>query len=112
MEAQKRKELKAHEAVCKKYKRAVNWIDCVGNEAVSGVALLSTIAGVSAGIALEMSAAVSGSVSMAGRVARRGFNKKAKKHNHIRKSAETVLRSISQITSRAVNNGVVSGSEY
>ena len=104
----------------KKYKRAVNVTDCVGNAlsamtvaaAVSGVALLSTIAAMPAGIALESIAAVYGSVMMAGRVMSRRLNKKAKKHDNIRQSAETVLRSISQITCRALDDGVVSDSEY
>ena len=40
------------------------------------------------------------------------MNKKAKKHDYERQSAETVLRGISQITSRALDDGVVSDSEY
>ena len=42
----------------------------------------------------------------------RRLNKKAKKHGNTRQSAATVLRSISQITSRALDDGVVSDSEY
>ena len=69
----------------KKYKRAVNVTDCVGNAlsamtvaaAVSGVALLSTIAAMPARIALESIAAVSGSVTMAGRIMIGRLNKKA-----------------------------------
>ena len=57
-------------------------IDCVGNafpavtvtSAVNGVALLSTLAAMPAGIALESIAAVSGSVTMAGRVMSRRLN--------------------------------------
>ena len=60
----------------KNYKRPVNVIDFLGNAlsavtvaaAVSGVPLLSTTAALPAGIALESTAAVSGSVTMAGRV--------------------------------------------
>ena len=86
IEAQLRKELEAHEAVYKKYTKAVNVIDCAGNtlsavtvtSAVSGVTLLSTIATIPAGIALESIAAVSGSVMMVGRVMSRRLNKKAK----------------------------------
>ena len=62
---------------------------------------------------LESIAAVSGSVTIAGRVICRRLNKKAKKkHDNIRTSSETVLRSIAQITSRALDDGVVSDSEY
>ena len=74
--------------VYKKYKRAVNVIDCVGNAlsavtvapavSYSGVMLMSTIAALPAGIALESIAAVSGSVTMAGRVMSRQLNKMAK----------------------------------
>ena len=60
----------------KKYKRAVNVIDSVDNAlsavtlaaAISGVALMSTIAALPAGTVLESIAAVSGSVTMASRV--------------------------------------------
>ena len=63
------------------------------------------------GIALEIIAAVSGFVTMAGRVINRRLNK-AIKHDYIQQSTETVLRSISQITSRALDDGVVSDNEY
>ena len=90
-------------------------IDCVGNtlsavtvtSAVSGVRLLSTIATIPAGIALESIAAVSGSVMIVGRVMSCWLNKKGKKHDNIRQSAETALRSISQITSIALDDAVV-----
>ena len=77
-----------------KYKRAVNGIDCVGNAlsavtvaaAVSGVTLMSTIAALPAGIALESIAAVSGSVTMAARIMISRLIKNAKKKK-TRKSA-------------------------
>ena len=89
IEAQLWKELVAHEAVYGKYKRAVNWIDCVGNAlsavtvaVVVGVTLLNKIAAVPAGIALESIAAVSGPVTTAGCVAIHRLNRKEKKHYH------------------------------
>lgn len=120
IEAQLRKELEARESLYKKYQRAVNGLDGMGNAcsavtvatAVSGVALLSTIVAVPAGIALEGTAAICGGVTIAGRVVSRRLNKKAQKHDRIRQSVETVLRTISQITSRALRDGAVSGSEY
>ena len=80
--------------------------------AVRGVALLSSIAALPAGISLESIAAFSGSVVVASGVENSRLNKKARKSDNIRKYAETVLRSNSQITSRAPDDGIVTDSEY
>ena len=74
--------------------------------------MVSTFADMPAGIAVEIIAAVSGSLVMAGRVVSRQVKKKTKKHDYMRKLVETVLRNISQITSRALNDGIMSDSEY
>ena len=105
--------MEARQTLYKKYKRAVNGLDgaedalsaiTVGN-AVSGVAVLSTVVLTLVGIALEGLAAVCGTATFAGRVVSRRLDKKAEKHDHNATSAETVLQTISLITNRALRDG-------
>ena len=108
VEARLHTEMEARQTLYKNYKRAVNGLDGAGNalsaitvdSAVSGVAILSTVVLTPVRIALEGLAAVCGTATFAGRVVSRRLDKKAEKHDRIQTSAETVLRTISLITSR------------
>ena len=104
----------------KKYTRITLTLDTL-SAALSAFAVLTgtggidlTLSGVGApaGAVLEALAVTGGLTLGVGRVAWKKFDKKAKQHERIAQAAATILRTVGNITSRALNDCRVSHEEF
>ena len=113
-------EIKQRQAFSKKYFRIakiINTIDrglitvtvCVG---ATGAALLATGAGSVLGIALEVSGAVTGGISLIGNIVSKKAATKAEKHLKISERAITKLDTIASHISKALMDDFVSPEEF
>ena len=113
-------EIKKREAFSKKYfriSRIINIIDsglitvtvCVGGV---GAVLLATGAGAPLGVALEISGAVTGAISLIGNFTSRKATTKAEKHLKIKTLAAAKLDTIASHISKALINNFVSNEEF
>ena len=64
------------------------------------------------GVALESVAVASGIVKIVGRIVNKRLGKKAEKHDRIRQTADTTLRTQSDIVSKALRDGEINETEY
>ena len=64
------------------------------------------------GVALESVAVTSGIVNIVGRIVNKRLGKKAEKHDRIRQTADTTLRTLSDIVSKALRDGEINETEY
>ena len=113
-------EIKQRQAFSKKYFRIakiINTIDrglitvtvCVG---ATGAALLATGAGSVLGVALEVSGAVTGGISLIGNIVSKKAATKAEKHLKISERAITKLDTIASHISKALMDDFVSPEEF
>ena len=113
-------EIKQRQAFSKKYFRIakiINTIDrglitvtvCVG---ATGAALLATGAGAALGVALEISGAVTGGISLIGNIVSKKATTKAEKHLKISERAITKLDTIASHISKALMDDFVSPEEF
>ena len=113
-------EIKQRQAFSKKYFRIakiINTIDrglitvtvCVG---ATGAALLATGAGAPLGVALEVSGAVTGGISLIGNIVSKKAATKAEKHLKISERAITKLDTIASHISKALMDDFVSPEEF
>ena len=113
-------EIKQRQAFSKKYFRIakiINTIDrglitvtvCVG---ATGAALLATGAGAPLGVALEISGAVTGGISLIGNIVSKKAATKAEKHLKISERAITKLDTIVSHISKALMDDFVSPEEF
>ena len=113
-------EIKQRQAFSKKYFRIakiINTIDrglitvtvCVG---ATGAALLATGAGAALGVALEISGAVTGGISLIGNIVSKKAATKAEKHLKISERAITKLDTIVSHISKALMDDFVSPEEF
>ena len=113
-------EIKQRQAFSKKYFRIakiINTIDrglitvtvCVG---ATGAALLATGAGAALGVALEISGAVTGGISLIGNIVSKKAATKAEKHLKISERAITKLDTIASHISKALMDDFVSPEEF
>ena len=113
-------EIKQRQAFSKKYFRIakiINTIDrglitvtvCVG---ATGAALLATGAGTLLGVALEVSGAVTGGISLIGNIVSKKATTKAEKHLRISERAITKLDTIASHISKALMDDFVSNEEF
>ena len=113
-------EIKQRQAFSKKYSRIakiINTIDrglimvtvCVG---ATGAALLATGAGSVLGVALEVSGAVTGGISLIGNIVSKKAATKAEKHLKISERAITKLDTIASHISKALMDDFVSPEEF
>ena len=113
-------EIKQREAFSKKYFRiakVVNMIDnglitvtvCVGGV---GAVLLATGAGTPLGVALEVSGAATGLISLLGNIFNKKATTKAEKHLKIRTIAATKLDTIVSHISKAMTDDFISDEEF
>ena len=113
-------EIKQRQAFSKKYFRIakiINTIDrglitvtvCVG---ATGAALLATGAGAPLGVALEISGAVTGGISLIGNIVSKKAATKAEKHLKISERAITKLDTIASHISKALMDDFVSPEEF
>ena len=108
------------ESLYKKYHRGVNIIDGITTTSstiaivsgATGIGLLATGVGMPVGVALESVAVVSGIVNIVGRIVNKRLAKKAEKHDRIRQTADTTLRTLSDIVSKALRDGEINETEY
>ena len=104
----------------KKYRRAINAVDCIDTVLVAsslgmgavGVGLLSTIIAAPIVVALEAAAVACGLVGIAGKYISRRLLVKAKKHDKIRVLALSKLNSITDVISNALRDGRISPEEF
>ena len=113
-------EIKQRQAFSKKYFRIakiINTIDrglitvtvCVG---ATGAALLATGAGAALGVALEISGAATGGISLIGNIVSKKAATKAEKHLRISQTAITKLDTIASHISKALMDDFVSPEEF
>ena len=113
-------EIKQRQAFSKKYFRIakiINTIDrglitvtvCVG---ATGAALLATGAGAPLGVALEVSGAATGGISLIGNIVSKKARTKAEKHLKISQTAITKLDTIASHISKALMDNFVSPEEF
>ena len=113
-------EIKQRQAFSKKYFRIakiINTIDrglitvtvCVG---ATGAALLATGAGAALGVALEVSGAATGGISLIGNIVSKKAATKAEKHLRISQTAITKLDTIASHISKALMDDFVSPEEF
>ena len=113
-------EIKQRQAFSKKYFRIakiINTIDrglitvtvCVG---ATGAALLATGAGAALGVALEVSGAATGGISLIGNIVSKKAATKAEKHLRISQTAITKLDTIGSHISKALMDNFVSPEEF
>ena len=113
-------EIKQRQAFSKKYFRIakiINMVDrglitvtvCVG---ATGAALLATGAGAPLGVALEVSGAVTGGISLIGNIVSKKAATKAEKHLKISERAITKLDTIVSHISKALMDDFVSPEEF
>ena len=113
-------EIKQRQAFSKKYFRIakiINTIDrglitvtvCVG---ATGAALLATGAGAPLGVALEVSGAATGGISLIGNIISKKATTKAEKHLKISQTAITKLDTIASHISKALMDDFVSPEEF
>ena len=113
-------EIKQRQAFSKKYFRIakiINTIDrglitvtvCVG---ATGAALLATGAGAVLGVALEVSGAVTGGISLIGNIVSKKATTKAEKHLRISERAITKLDTIASHISKALMDDFISPEEF
>ena len=113
-------EIKQRQAFSKKYfriSRAINTIDrglltvtvCVG---ATGAALLATGAGAPLGVALEISGAVTGAITLIGNILSKKAATKAEKHLRISDMAISKLDTIASHISKALMDDFVSPEEF
>ena len=113
-------EIKQRQAFSKKYFRIakiINTIDrglitvtvCVG---ATGAALLATGAGAPLGVALEVSGAATGGISLIGNIVSKKATTKAEKHLRISQTAITKLDTIASHISKALMDDFVSPEEF
>ena len=79
---------------------------------VGEIGLLSTIVAISAVIALEVSAAATGLLSLLGKYLVRNSRTKAEKHQKIQRIASTKLNTISSHISKSLSNNKVTDEEF
>ena len=104
----------------KKYRRAINAVDCIDTVLVVsslgmgavGVGLLSTIIAAPVVVALEAAAVACGLAGIAGKYISRRLLVKAKKHDEIRVLALSKLNSITDVISNALRDGHISPEEF
>ena len=104
----------------KKYRRAINAVDCIGTVLVAsslgmgavGVGLLSTIIAAPIVVALEAAAVACGLAGIAGKYISRRLLVKATKHDEIRVLALSKLNSITDVISNALRDGRISPEEF
>ena len=104
----------------KKYRRAINAVDCIDTVLVAsslgmgavGVGLLSTIIAAPIVVALEAAAVACGLAGIAGKYISRRLLVKAKKHDEIRVLALSKLNSITDVISNALCDGRISPEEF
>ena len=110
----------------KKYRRAINAVDCIDTVLVAsslgmgavGVGLLSTIIAAPIVVALEAAAVacglagIAGIAGIAGKYISRQLLVKAKKHDEIRVLALSKLNSITDVISNALRDGRISPEEF
>ena len=113
-------EIKNRDAFSKKYFRiakVVNWVDnglitvTVGT-AVTGAALLASGVGAPLGVALEISGAVTGVITLFGNIFSAKARTKAIKHRDISKIAATKLNTIASHVSKALMDDFISNEEF
>ena len=113
-------EIKQRQAFSKKYfriSRIINIIDrglltltvCVGG---AGAALLATGAGAPLGVALEISGAITGGITLIGSFVSTKTSSKAKKHLKISQTAITKLDTIASHISKALMDDFISNEEF
>ena len=113
-------EIKQRDSFSKKYfriSRIINIVDsglvtttvCVGG---AGAALLATGAGAPLGVALEISGAVTGAISLIGNFVSRKTTFKAMKHKEIRALAVSKLNTVASHISKALMNNFISNEEF
>ena len=113
-------EIKQREAFSKKYfriSRIINIVDsglitvtvCVG---ATGAALLATGAGAPLGVALEISGAVTGAISLIGNFVSRKTTFKSMKHKEIRALAVLKLNTVASHISKALMDDFISPEEF
>ena len=113
-------EIKQRESFSKKYfriSRIINIVDsglitvtvCVGGV---GAALLATGAGAPLGVALEISGAVTGAISLIGNFVSRKSSFKAMKHKEIRALASSKLNTVASHISKALMDDFISPEEF
>ena len=104
----------------KKYRRAINAVDCIDTVLVAsslgmgavGVGLLSTIIAAPIVVALEAAAVACGLAGIAGKYISRRHLVKAKKHDEIRVLALSKINSITDVISNALRDGRISPEEF
>ena len=104
----------------KKYRRAINAVDCIDTVLVAsslgmgavGVGLLSTITAAPVVVALEAAAVACGLAGIVGKYISRRLLVKAKKHDEIRVLALSKLNSITDVISNALRDGHISPEEF
>ena len=113
-------EIKKREAFSKKYFRISRIINIIGSGLITvtvcvggvGAVLLATGAGAPLGVALEISGAVTGAISLIGNFTSRKATTKAEKHLKIKTLAAAKLDTIASHISKALINNFVSNEEF
>ena len=113
-------EIKQRQAFSKKYFRITKIINIVDNGlitatvcvGVAGAALIATGAGAVLGVALEVSGAVTGGISLIGNIVSKKARTKAEKHLKISERAITKLDTIANHVSKALMDNFISPVEF
>ena len=113
-------EIKQRQAFSKKYFRIAKIINIVDNGlitatvfvGVAGAALIATGAGAVLGVALEVSGAVTGGISLIGNIVSKKARTKAEKHLKISERAITKLDTIASHVSKALMDDFISPDEF
>ena len=113
-------EIKQRQAFSKKYFRIAKIINMVDNGLITvtvcvggaGAVLLATGAGAPLGVALEVSGAATGGISLIGNIVSKKARTKAEKHLKISQTAITKLDTIASHISKALMDDFVSPEEF
>ena len=113
-------EIKQRQAFSKKYFRIAKIINMVDNGLITttvcvggaGAVLLATGAGAPLGVALEVSGAATGGISLIGNIVSKKARTKAEKHLKISQTAITKLDTIGSHVSKALMDNFVSPEEF
>ena len=113
-------EIKQRQAFSKKYFRIAKIINMVDNGLITvtvcvgaaGAVLLATGAGAALGVALEVSGAATGGISLIGNIVSKKARTKAEKHLKISQTAITKLDTITSHISKALMDDFVSPEEF
>ena len=113
-------EIKQRQSFSKKYFRIAKIINMVDNGLITvtvcvgaaGAVLLATGAGAALGVALEVSGAATGGISLIGNIVSKKARTKAEKHLKISQTAITKLDTIASHISKALMDDFVSNEEF